>query len=139
MRTSLAVLATVLVSSHAVAQDDIGYVCLAAAPTPTSGETSLANPAGGLPDETYSVRIDDLPPIALSRDSGKWSPGLLLGDRHTISIAADGARIASFHFYFEAIGSAEPCLFLQPLYRTWQLWRLDRTGSWCSCGVKPAV
>ena len=130
-------LARVLLASQALAEDGVRHLCLAAAPTPTSGERSLSNPTGGLPDVAYTVRLDDLAPIPLSRETGAWSPGLRVGDRHTVAIAADGKGVASFHFRFEALDGAEQCLFLEPLYQTWQLWPLERTGDWCSCGPKP--
>ena len=113
-----------------------GRVCLAAAPTLTAGQRSLANATGGLPDVTYSIQINAGQPIELSRDVGRWVEGLDLRQRHLVIVRADGRQIASFHFRFSEDGAPDLCLFMNSLYETWQLWP-DKRCPWCRCNKAP--
>lgn len=127
------------IGTQGLAEEPVGSVCLAAAPTPSSGERSLSNPNGGLPDVTYSIQIDAAAPIELSRSTGISSPPLAIGDRHTVIVTQDATRIESFHFRFRPGEARELCLFMKSLYQTWNLWPLEQTGSWCSCGPVPGA
>ena len=109
-----------------------GRLCLTAAPTPTPGPKSLANATGGLPDVTYFVQVDGGPPIELSRSAGRWVSGLETEESHLVVIRAGAKRTASFRFRFATDEPAELCLFLNPLYETWQVWPDDRCP-WCKC------
>lgn len=140
MRFGRAVLIAIIIAglgSQSSADVSVGRLCLAAAPTPTSGQPSLSNPTGGLPDATYAIQIDDAAPIELSRSTGIWSLPLAVGDRHLVSITQDSTRIESFYFRFEPGEATELCLFMKGFYQTWILWPLERTGDWCSCGPIP--
>ena len=134
MLRAVVVLLAFILFSGAVASDEStditnqsGHLCLAAAPTPTPGEPSLANPTGGLPDVAYSVRVDGQQAVLLSRSSGIWVSDLPLNDRHLVAILADGKQIESFYFHFRP-EAPELCLFMKSLYRTWILWPLEKTG-----------
>jgi len=116
-----------------------GRLCLAAAPTPTLGPRSLGNPTGELPDVSYSIRVNGSSPVELSRSSGTWVVSLPLNQRHSVAVLADGIQIESFYFKFDPSETTELCLFMKPLYETWILWPLKKTGSWCSCGPPPAA
>lgn len=129
MLKSSTMAATLLLASVAVA-DSSGRVCLGSAPTPTTGKRTLANPTGGLSDVSYSVRIDNLPKVELTRNSASWVAGLNLDRQHTVTIFEGGRPVHSFHFRF---AEAELCLFLAPLYETWQLWPLHQLPDRCGC------
>ena len=123
--------AILLTSGVVLAQSDpVGRLCPAAAPTPTPGPKSLSNATGGLPDVQYSVQVDDGQPLELSRSKGRWVPNLATDSPHLVVIRAGTKRVASFHFRFAA--APELCLFLAPLYETWQVWPDDRCP-WCKC------
>ena len=113
-----------------------GRVCLAAAPTPTSGERSLGNATGGLPDVIYSVQVDNRPPIQLSRRARQWVEALDVSQRHLVVIRADGRQITSFRFRFPEGSDHDLCLFMVPFYETWQLWP-DKRCPWCKCAKAP--
>jgi hypothetical protein len=107
-------------------------LCLGAAPTPTAGPKSLANATGGLPDVQYTVQVDDSQPVELSRSKGQWVPNLATDKSHLVVIRTGAKRVASFHFRFPSAAGAELCLFLAPLYETWQVWP-DNRCPWCTC------
>ena len=136
-RSLLAALASGLAANALADAPSTGALCLAPAPTPNSGQRSLANPEGGLPAITYSIQVDGRAPIELSRVDAKWIGGLALEGRHRVVIRADGKRIESFRFTFADRSSKELCLFMKSLYRTWILWPVADTGDWCPCGARP--
>jgi hypothetical protein len=109
-----------------------GRLCLAAAPTPTPAPKSLANATGGLPAVQYSVQVDDSQPIDLSRSKGQWVANLTTDKSHLVVIRTGAKRVASFRFRFPSASGPELCLFLAPLYETWQGWPDDRCP-WCTC------
>jgi hypothetical protein len=121
------------------AADESGRLCLAALPTPTSGEGSLSSPTGGMTARNYSVRIDGRPTISLSNDRTTWIDALPISSRHLVEILNDGKRVESFYFRFDKTQSHELCLFLKPLYETWILWPVESSGPWCACSTVPAV
>jgi hypothetical protein len=115
-----------------VAPETEGRICIASVEAPNEGAKSLNNPAGENPDVAYSVKIADHSPIAISRESGTWLEGLKVGAKLPVIIYEDGKRAASFYVQF---GNDEfvKCLFMNTLYRTWQVWSWDRVGAWCDC------
>jgi hypothetical protein len=128
----VAILTTVMVGFEPCEASDAGRLCLAPVPDPTPGSKSLANPTGGNPKVTYSLRIDDRDWVDLSSKDVIWVDGLDLGKRHFVVIRGDGKQMESFYFIFEP---SEPdlCLFLKPLYLEWILWPIAKTGDWCPC------
>ena len=117
---------------------DNGRLCLAAVPEPTDGMKSLSNPTGGNPLVTYSVKVDRREPVQLSYEDVHWVENLGFPERHSILIRADGERLESFFFRFDTVrfrNRAKPdlCLYLNPLYLTWQLRPVEQTGDWCRC------
>ncbi len=112
---------------------DKGRLCLASVVTPNDSPQSLSNPSGEHSAVSYSVSVSGRAAIKLSQKSGFWVNKLSSTDRHAIIVFVDGKRSASFFLEF---GDPElsQCLFLAPLYQTWQLWPSSRTGSWCDCG-----
>lgn len=116
--------------SEASAQE--GRICIASIEAPSDAPKSLSNPEGGNPDVTYSVKIADHSPIVVSRESGTWLDGLKVDAKLPVIIFEDGKRKASFYVKFNNDDSAK-CLFMNTLYRTWQIWNWDRVGAWCDC------
>ena len=117
---------------------DTGRLCLASVPEPTDEMKSLSNPTGGNPKVTYSVQVDQRVPVGLSHEDVHWIENLRFGERHSVLIRADGERLESFFFRFDTVhfrNRAKPdlCLFLNPLYLTWQLRPVEQTGDWCRC------
>lgn len=127
--------------ANAVGQDDdsgsspvaTGSVCLAVLPEPTVPPKTLSNPAGGDLRINATVRIDDRELIPLSYESSTIVEGLELLTDHLIQILVDGIRTESFYFNFKQFESNELCLFLKPLYGTWQLQDFNRCRGRCDC------
>lgn len=117
----------------ASARAGAGSVCVAAVPRPNSGDISLANPAGGNRSFDFSVRIDDMPAIDVSFDSGKLVGGLSLSKSHSVKIRRNGEPSQSFKFTFGKFAGRDLCLWFKPLYETWQLWEAKRGGAMCRC------
>ena len=119
-------------SESPVAPVSEGRICVASVEAPNDAPKSLSNPEGGNPDVTYSVKIADHSPIAVSRESGNWLDGLKVDVKLPIIIYENGRRTASFYVQFNNDDSAK-CLFMNTLYRTWQVWSWDSVGAWCDC------
>jgi len=117
----------------ASARSATGSICVASVPRPNSGETSLANPAGGNRSFNFSVQIDDRPSMDVSFDDGKLVSGLSLGKNHSVKIRRDGKPVQSFKFTFGKFASKDLCLWFKPLYETWQLWEAKRASATCLC------
>ena len=111
---------------------DYGRLCLASIATPNDSPKSLSNPSGENPDTKYSVSVAGRSAVDLLNDSGVWVERLSTSVRHAIVIIENGERSASFFLKFDESESSQ-CLFLAPLYQTWQLWPSSRTGKWCDC------
>ncbi|ANM29868.1 hypothetical protein ABI59_10190 [Acidobacteria bacterium Mor1] len=116
---------------------------MAPVPKPNDQRKSLANPSGGNPRHTYSVRIGRREPIELDYESVHWVEGLDLQPKHDVVIYADGVPLESWSFRFSDYtfknrGKPDLCLFLEPLYLSWQLWRVERTEDWCPCWSREA-
>ena len=109
-----------------------GRLCLAAVPAANDLPKSLSNPSGGNPDIEYSVKVGGHDIFVLSRETGRWIRNLDTQTEHSIAIFEDGWKAASFYLSFED-NEKSMCLFLSPLYLTWQLWPMKRTGDWCAC------
>ena len=138
MRTALVIVSALLWQDAAAnteppaESERVGRICIASVEPPNDSPKSLSNAAGGNPDVSYSVRIADHSPVAVSRESGTWLEGLEVGARLPVIIYEDGNRTASF--YVE-LADEQPtsCLFMNTLYLTWQFWRWDQVGEWCDC------
>ena len=95
--------------------------------TPTS--------AGNLPQcpgAHYALKIDDRDAVDWPRSDSLKVEGLDAKARHRVVIQCDGQPHQSFRFTFSEFKSPEPCLFLNDLYKTAQLWESKR-APWCSC------
>lgn len=123
----LLVLVQVTVASEA------GLVCVAPVEKPKTGTKSLANPSGGNQVQSYSVQIDDRPPINVSGDQSVAIDRLSLSGKHAVQVRGDGKDITSFHFRFNDYSSHHLCLWFKPLYETWSLTPARGHGKACAC------
>jgi hypothetical protein len=107
-------------------------MCIAAPDRPTTGEKSLANPAGGNPISTYAIQVDKMPSVVLSKERAVRI-SLSTGRKHLVKIIGDGKVVQSFWFTFNRFRSNELCLWFNSLYETWSLWEAKEAGTKCKC------
>src|SRR5882724_4280040 len=81
---------------HAQSQTSAGSMCIAPPDRPTSGEKSLANPAGGNPISTYSIQVDKMSPLVASNDRPVRISAIATGRKHLVKIIGDGKVVQSF-------------------------------------------
>jgi hypothetical protein len=110
-----------------------GSVCISAVPKPSSGEASLANPAGGGRTFEYAIQFNDGPITPIPHHKGLQINGLSLNRRHLVRIYRDGDLVESFRFAFETYRSRELCLWYKSLYETWSLWTKQEAKDNCDC------
>ena len=110
-----------------------GSMCIAPTDKPTSGEKTLANPAGGNKVSTYSIQVDKLTPVVVSNDRPVRISSLATSRKHLVKIIGDGKVVQSFWFNFSAFKTKELCLFFNSLYETWSLWDGKEGGAICRC------
>jgi hypothetical protein len=115
--------------------NELGRLCVAPVPAPTAGEKSLANPSGGDLQVTYSVQVNQRPAVTVSPEHGQWVEGLSTSATRVVSVFADGKRLTSFKFTFQASASNQVCVWRNTLYGTWQLWPLSESRDWCKCEI----
>jgi hypothetical protein len=110
------------------AQSDSGSICVApnAAKTPQRCAPGLC--AGG----KLSLRIDRQPIQAWPQSESIRIGGLSTTARHRVLIYRAGKTQQSFTFRFSEFKSITPCLFLNDLYWTGQLWE-GKDAPWCKC------
>jgi len=111
----------------------VGSICIAAPDKPTSGEKSLANPAGGNPISTYSIQIDRMSRVVASNDGPVRISSIATGRKHLVKIIGDGKVVQSFWFNFSAFKTTDLCLFFNSLYETWSLWDGKEGRAICGC------
>jgi hypothetical protein len=110
-----------------------GSICIAPPDKPTSGEKSLANPAGGNSISTYSIQVDKMSPVAASNDSPVRISSIATGRKHLVRIMGDGKVIQSFWLNFSRFKTKDLCLFFNSLYETWSLWDGKEGRAICRC------
>src|SRR5437667_4330590 len=66
-----------------------GAICIAPPDRPTSGEKSLANPAGGNPISTYSIQVDKMSPVVASNDRSIRISSIATSRKHLVKIIGD--------------------------------------------------
>ena len=123
--------------TSSVVQPERGSICVSTVPKPTFGRPSLANPAGGLPYNSFSVQVDSRPAVQTKKEESVLIDGLSRGDRHLIKIRSDGQLLESFWFTFEDRGSPHLCLWFKSIYRTWSLWPAKQARHLCACKSQP--
>ena len=105
-------------------QSETRSLCVA----PNSAETPQR--CGGAPglcaSGKISIRIDRLSAQPWPKSESVKIDGLSAGERHRIVIYRAGKAQQSFTFRFSDFTSTTPCLFLNDLYWTAQLWEPKR-------------
>lgn len=129
MKALVVTVCLVLTVSRAFAADTVtGTVCVApvpATPDPRSGILPVC--ASG----NFSFKIDNLEAVAFSHKESLKVEGLDQGLRHRVKILCDGKPHQTFWFHSSDFHST-PCLFINDLYKTAQLWEVKRCP-WCKC------
>ena len=110
-----------------------GSICIAPPDKPTTGEKSLANPAGGNPISSYSIQVDKLAPVVASNVKPVRISSLSRNRRHVVKIIGDGKLVSSFRFDFKDYQTNDLCLFFKSLYQTWSLWDGKEARGICRC------
>jgi hypothetical protein len=110
-----------------------GSICIASPDRPTSGEKSLANPAGGNPISTYSIQIDKMSPVVASNERPVRISSIATDRKHLVKFIGDGKTVLSFWFNFSTFKTRDLCLFFNSLYETWSLWDGKEGHAICRC------
>ena len=113
--------------------NETGSICIAPTDRPTTGEKSLANPAGGNPISTYAIQVDKTAPVVASNDRPMRISSLARNRKHVVKIIGDGKVVASFRLDFKKYKTSELCLFFNSLYETWSLWDAKEGRGICKC------
>lgn len=79
-----------------------------------------------------SLKVDDRPIVQWPKKKCVEITGLDAGKRHKVIIYRAGKAQQSFGFRFSDYKSKKPCLFLNNLYWTAQLWE-SKNAPWCKC------
>ena len=125
---------TVLVSTFCFlsvglhAQSETGSICIA----PNGAETPQRCAPGLCAGGKLSLRIDGQPAQAWPKSESTRMGRLSTTARHRIVIYRAGKAQQSFTFRFSEFKSTTPCLFLNDLYWTAQLWEAKQ-APWCKC------
>lgn len=110
-----------------------GSICVAPPDRPTTGEKSLANPAGGNPVSTYSIQVDKMSPVIASSEKPVRIASISTSRKHLVKIIGDGKVVQSFWLNFGKFKTNDLCLFFNSLYETWSLWDGKEGRAICKC------
>jgi hypothetical protein len=110
------------------AQSDTGSICIA----PNAAETPQRCAPGLCAGGKLSLRIDRQSVQAWPKSESMRISRLSTTARHRIVIYRAGKSEQSFTFRFSEFKSKTPCLFLNDLYWTAQLWEA-KEAPWCKC------
>lgn len=119
--------------SYAQSLNGSGSICIAPPQRPTTGEKSLANPAGGNPVSTYSIQVDRMAPVIASNDKPVRISSIATSRKHLVKIIGDGKVVSSFRLDFNKYKTRDLCLFFNSLYETWSLWDGREGRAICKC------
>jgi hypothetical protein len=117
---------------------DLGRICIAPLPTPMEGKPLPweINNSNGLTD--FYVKIDEREPIQTSVSKVVWLEKINSNVNHSITILKGSSSQEKFSFNINSFTfknkfKKDLCLFVNELYLTWQLYKVEQTGSWCPC------
>lgn len=117
---------------------DLGRVCIAPLPTPKEGIPPpwKIDSSNGLTD--FYVKINDREPIQTSSSKVVWLNEINPAMEHSITILKGTTTKEQFSFNlnnytFKNRSKKDLCLFVNTLYLTWQLYKVEQTGKWCPC------
>lgn len=112
------------------AQDQPRSLCVA--PLPMDAPQAAETPGLWCSPEKLSLQIDKLDRIPWPRAKCVRIEGLDASVQHKVTVLCDRKPQQSFRFRFSEYKSKEPCLFLNDLYKTVQLWE-PKGAPWCKC------
>jgi len=121
-------LSAVLVVDRVCAADAVGRVCITPIPT---GERWDANDTGARESSTFTVQVDNLPPVQVSTNASSVFTNLSLASEHTMKVRLDGKPLSSFRFSFKGRGD-HLRFWYNPFYGSWSLSDV-RPGKKCAC------
>jgi WD40 repeat protein len=122
------------VSAHAQSKSvGTGSICIAPPDRPTTGEKSLANPAGGNPISVYSIQVDKMSAVVAANDRSVRIWSVSTSRKHLMKIIGDGKVVQSFWFTFNEFKTKTLCLWFKSLYETWSLWDAKDARAMCTC------
>jgi len=139
MKFSIALTVLFLFYASAYAQSkayhsaEAGSICIAPPGRPTTGEKSLANPAGGNTISTYSIQVDKMSTVVASNDRPVRISSISTSRKHLVKIIGDGKVVQSFWMNFGRFKTKDLCLFFNSLYETWSLWDGKGSRAICTC------
>jgi hypothetical protein len=118
--------------------EDNGRICLAPLPVPREGIRPPWHELSenGLVD--YFVKVDNRDPVQLSKSEVSWISNLSVDESHKLIVLENSVPKESFTFNFgqyefKHFTKKDLCLFVNNLYLTWQLYKVEQTGNWCPC------
>jgi hypothetical protein len=132
-RILVAFLGTLLLAPNLEAQDESKSLCVA--PLPLDALTAGTPNLECLP-EKLSFQIDTRERLPWPHTKSVRIENLNAASPHKVQVYCDRKRQQSFKFRFSDYKSKEPCLFLNDLYKTVQLWE-SKGSPWCKCSSAP--
>jgi hypothetical protein len=108
---------------------DRGSVCVA--PVPATPPSTAATPELACHSGNLSLKIDKQQTIPWPQKESIKIEGLDPTLRHRVTVMCDAKPQQSFTFRVSEF-KREPCLFINDLYQTAQLWE-SKQSPWCKC------
>ncbi len=99
---------------------------------PASSETPQRCAPGLCGSGNLSFKIDDRPITQWPEKECVEVSNLNANTKHKVTVYRAGKAQQSFRFNFADYKSKKPCLFLNDLYWTVQLWE-SKEAPWCKC------
>lgn len=125
---ALLVLTVFFLYPHLHGQSDAGSLCVA----PNLAKTPQRCAPGLCGSGKLSLKIDRRTIQPWPKSESMRIDGLKITARHHVVIYRAGKAQQSFMFGFSEFKSQRPCLFLDDLYWTAQLWEPEK-APWCMC------
>ncbi len=125
---------TIFLASPAIADGAPPYrLCVSSAPKHHEKMTLLEAVGVAKGDYRYGIQIDDGPKLMTDSESGFEYELQSAGPKYLVKIERHGKLVESFWIDFESRDTDALCLWYKPLYETWSVWRLDKSGHLCDC------
>ncbi len=117
------------------AQQNSGLICVAPYPEPvcSGGVCRYGDPELICASDNVSLKVDSREAIPWPKKDSISVDGLALDGTHRVVVLCDGKPQQSFRFRFSEFKNNKACLWMNDLYRTVQLWELDRHAPSCKC------
>ena len=140
-RSILLILSFMSTSSFAA---DLGRICIAPLPIPREAQSPpwKIDSSNGLTD--FYVKVNGREPIQASTSKVAWINELSPDVEHSVTILKGSTVREQFSFnlnnyVFKNRSKKDLCLFVNSLYLSWQLYKVEQTGRWCPCWSSEAL